>query len=448
MLKTSSFRDALRFIRGNNLIFALTDLLGNFTRGMVIPYVSFYILALGGDTTQIGLVNSISPLAGLLMFPISGYIADHASRVRLVVLGSCFSAAIILLDILAPTWQVLAVAALLQGFVVFALPARSALIADSLPPEDRGRGIAAQNTLSWGLTVFAPYIGGIVVDTYGPKTGIRILYWTVIVAYIIAATIQTRFLKETTVNAGNGKRLTLSMLRSVLWDAYRGFSSLMGQLPGSLQSTGGGHYPELRGDGRGRPFLGALRGGLSWAFSFSVGRDFVGGIDLEDSDVHSGGNFGGPLGTDGVCHHRVAALVGCIPSLCLCSKFCYRLVDTCRYRCSVRYWTAIVFCADGGHGSPRYPGPCDGGAGTWRDQDRSDRRRRGRTRCRLCHHYSADDCIPGRRLPLHLESGCPVVLCHICHRVCDHPDRVLYTRSQAGRSLKAISARAIAFDSI
>ena len=79
-------RDALRFIRGNNLVFALTDLLGNFARGMVMPYTSLYILALGGDTTQIGLVNSIRPLAGLVMFPVGGYIADHARRVRLVVL--------------------------------------------------------------------------------------------------------------------------------------------------------------------------------------------------------------------------------------------------------------------------------------------------------------------------------------------------------------------------
>ena len=104
MSKNRSFRDALRFIQGNNLVFAVTDLLGNFARGMVMPYASLYILALGGDTTQVGLVNSIGPLAGLIMFPIGGYIADHASRVKVVVLGSCFSAAVVLMFILAPSW--------------------------------------------------------------------------------------------------------------------------------------------------------------------------------------------------------------------------------------------------------------------------------------------------------------------------------------------------------
>ena len=75
----------------------MTDLLGNFACGMVTPYASLYIIALGGGTTQIGLVNSIRPLAGLVMFPIGGYIADHARRARLVVLGSCLSAAVVLI---------------------------------------------------------------------------------------------------------------------------------------------------------------------------------------------------------------------------------------------------------------------------------------------------------------------------------------------------------------
>jgi len=220
MATNRSFRDALRFLQGNNLIFAVTDLLGNFARGMVLPYVSLYILALGGDAAQIGLVNSVGPLAGLIMFPIGGYITDHASRVRLVALGSTFSAAIVLINILAPSWEVLAVAALLQGFAVFPFPARSALIADSLPPGDRGRGIAAQNAVSWGLAIFAPYIGGVVVDAYGPNTGLRALFGVMMLFYILSAVIQIRFLKETTVHPRNEKRLTVSDLREVLRDAY------------------------------------------------------------------------------------------------------------------------------------------------------------------------------------------------------------------------------------
>jgi MFS family permease len=131
---------------------------------------------------------------------------------------------------------VLAVAALLQGFVVFQLPARSVLIADSLLPEDRGRGIAAQNAIAWCLTIFAPYIGGVVVDSYGSEAGPRALYWVVLSAYVLAAVIQVRFLRETTTQAGNGKRLALSDLGDVLRDAYGTIPSLLKQLPRSLKA--------------------------------------------------------------------------------------------------------------------------------------------------------------------------------------------------------------------
>jgi MFS family permease len=58
----------------------------------------------------------------------------------------------------------------------------------------------------------------------------------VLAAYVLAAVIQTRFLRETTVHAGDGKRLTLSDLGSVLWDAYGGIPSLLEQLPRSLRA--------------------------------------------------------------------------------------------------------------------------------------------------------------------------------------------------------------------
>jgi len=180
MSKGRALADAFRFAQGNNLIFAVTDLLGNIARGLVLPYMSLYILALGGDTTRVGLVNSMAPLAGLFMFPLGGYLADHTSRVKLVALGSGYSAAIVLLFILAPSWEAIAVAALLQGLAVFPFPARSALIAHSLPPGDRVRGIAVQNAISWGMAVFAPYIGGVVIDAHGPKAGLRGLYGVMI----------------------------------------------------------------------------------------------------------------------------------------------------------------------------------------------------------------------------------------------------------------------------
>ena len=54
MSVSRSLHGAFSFIYGNVMVFFVTDLLGNFSRAMVFPYVSLYILALGGDATQIG----------------------------------------------------------------------------------------------------------------------------------------------------------------------------------------------------------------------------------------------------------------------------------------------------------------------------------------------------------------------------------------------------------
>ena len=237
MLKNLSLREYLRFLTGNMLVISVTGMLGNFARQMVFPYVSLYILALGGDARQIGLINSLRPLAGLIAFPIAGYVADHSSRVKLIVFGNFLSAVIVIMYFLAPTWQVIAVGAALQGFVVLMFPARSALIADSLAPGDRGRGIATMNTIMSTLSVFAPFIAGIVVDLYGPNLGVRALYGVMVVLYMSTVIIQMRYLTETPRETT--ERLQFSNLPRVLRDAYSGIPAMLRQLSRPLKALSG-----------------------------------------------------------------------------------------------------------------------------------------------------------------------------------------------------------------
>ncbi len=137
-----SLRSSLDFMRGNILVLTMTGILGMFTRGMAFPYASLFILSLGGRPSHIGLINSLSPLVGLLAFPVAGYLADRTGRVRLIGYVGCFSGAVFLLYAFAPSWHFLALGALLRGLAVIQFPASSALIADSLAPQNRGKGLA------------------------------------------------------------------------------------------------------------------------------------------------------------------------------------------------------------------------------------------------------------------------------------------------------------------
>jgi len=109
-------RGRFEFMNKNLRILALRQSVGMFFRRMVMPYSSLFILAVGGDSSQVGVINSLRPLAGLVMFPISGFLTDRAGRVKLIAFSGYFSALMMMLYVFAPSWEWIALGALLQGF--------------------------------------------------------------------------------------------------------------------------------------------------------------------------------------------------------------------------------------------------------------------------------------------------------------------------------------------
>ena len=236
MSNIRKIRDAFGFMRGNILVLTLTQVLGRFFRSMVMPYASLYILALGGEPAQIGLINSLRPLAGLVMFPLAGYLTDRTGRVRLIATAGYFSGATMFLYVLAPSWEWIALAALLQGFMVLQFPPTSAIIADSLAPTSRGTGIATMNTVASTLAMFSPYIAGTVLEIYGTAFGMRVLYGLLAVAVIAGATINLRYLKET--SSEGRAEFNLSDVSRIFRDVYGGIPSMLAGLPRSVKALG------------------------------------------------------------------------------------------------------------------------------------------------------------------------------------------------------------------
>jgi MFS family permease len=236
VLSLERLRRSLEFLRGNVLVLTITNVTGMFTRSMTFPYSSLFVLALGGEPQQIGLINSLRPLLGLLIFPIAGYLTDRTGRVKLAALGGYASAAVLLLYVAAPSWQVLAVAGILQGFMVIQFPPTSALLADSLSAADRGKGVAVMNSLAGILAVASPYIGGAILDASGDERGMRILYAVMTAIYLANAIILHRFLRET--SEPTGELVRLADLPKVIADTYRGVPAMVHQWSGCLRATG------------------------------------------------------------------------------------------------------------------------------------------------------------------------------------------------------------------
>ena len=230
-----NLRSRFGFLRGNIAVLTVTQVLGRFFRSMVMPYASLYVLALGGESSQIGIINSLRPLAGLIIFPLAGHFTDRAGRKRLIALAGYLSAATLLIYVFAPSWEWIALAAFLQGFMVFQFPPTSAIIADSLAPENRGIGVATMNTLASILGMFSPYIAAIILEIYGNAFGMRILYALLAGAVALGASINLRFLKETTTIRAETPS---SSVFQIFQDVYGGIPTMLQQLPVSVKALG------------------------------------------------------------------------------------------------------------------------------------------------------------------------------------------------------------------
>ena len=117
-----SIRDVMK---GNLLVFTLGDVLRQLSMFITFPFFSLYVQALGGSIVDIGIVNSLRALSGLLIYPIAGYVSDRYSRIKVIVATVYFVSPIWLLYAFAWDWRALAVANFVQGLMTFYFPHNS-----------------------------------------------------------------------------------------------------------------------------------------------------------------------------------------------------------------------------------------------------------------------------------------------------------------------------------
>jgi MFS family permease len=102
------------------------------------------------------------------------------------------------------------------------------------------------------LSVFAPFIAGVVVDIYGPDTGVRALYGVMVVLYLATVFIQMRYLTEPPREKTS--RMDVTNLSRVVRDAYSGIPSMLRQLPRPLKALAGVIVLTFMANGVASPF--------------------------------------------------------------------------------------------------------------------------------------------------------------------------------------------------
>ena len=209
------------FLRGNVLVMTVCECIWRSTVDIIWPFLSLYVLELGGSYQTVGVIMSVASFGSMLLYPLGGYIADYQGRIKLIGYMTFFYAFAFLITGLGESWQWLALGLFIQNVTTFYWPAIQALMADSIPPHRRGVGFAALEAIPAGFGLIAPVAGAFLIGLLGMRTAMKGLFFS---SFIIAsgiAVLRLRFLKETVANP---RRLDLSPrgVARLIGESYRG----------------------------------------------------------------------------------------------------------------------------------------------------------------------------------------------------------------------------------
>ncbi|HOK05747.1 MAG TPA: MFS transporter [Syntrophales bacterium] len=136
--------------------------------GMVYSVISLYMAELGLTKSQIGALYTAGAVAGAVSSPFVGALADRLGRKRVLLASMTLFALVFLGYALSRTRLSLLAVQVCEGLAWASMgTSATALIADLVTVEERGKAMGIYNT-TWNLGWIAgPTLGGTLSDAFG-----------------------------------------------------------------------------------------------------------------------------------------------------------------------------------------------------------------------------------------------------------------------------------------
>jgi len=178
--------------------------------GIVLTYLSLYLLALGASTGQIGLMSALTSLGATLMLLPGAMLAERFGKRKLIVLlcGGGTTRIMILLMAVTPfilhgqvaIFFVIGFKVIADGFANMSLPAWTSLAGDIVPLARRGRYFGSKNLYMVVSGVAATLLLGNLITQNGTVTGYQIAFG---VAFLIGgvATFSYSHIREPAISS-------------------------------------------------------------------------------------------------------------------------------------------------------------------------------------------------------------------------------------------------------
>jgi len=190
---------------------------------MAERFLPLYLVALGGGTFSIGLLNGLDNLLSALYSLPGGYASDRLGYKKALLLFNLVAMAGYAVVILFPYWQAAILGAVLFiSWTAISLPATMELVATVLPKHKRTMGVSVNSLVRRIPMALGPVIGGALIGHFGEQQGIHIAFLVAIVLAGISLIVQQAMideapLKKTVRTSGsNGLALISPQLRRLL----------------------------------------------------------------------------------------------------------------------------------------------------------------------------------------------------------------------------------------
>ncbi|MHA1211652.1 MAG: MFS transporter [Candidatus Heimdallarchaeota archaeon] len=164
---------------------------------MAERFLPLYLIAMGGGTLAIGLLNGMDNLlSALYSFP-GGYLSDKIGYKRALAVFNIMAITGYSIVLLIPTWwAVLCGAVLFISWTAISLPAVMSMISQIIPKKKHTMGVTIHSLVRRLPMALGPIFGGLLIQFYGLTRGIQIAFVTAIGFACIAMALQMFFVKE------------------------------------------------------------------------------------------------------------------------------------------------------------------------------------------------------------------------------------------------------------
>lgn len=194
--KVAQVSDFLALQKSTVGVFAMVILVGMGER-MAERFLPIYILALGGGTLAIGLLQAMDNLLSALYSYPGGYLSDRVGTKKALLIFNFLAMAGFGLVIIIPAWQAVLIGAVLFiSWSSISLPATMNLIYKVLPQNKRTMGASLHALTGRIPMATGPLMGGVLISIWGEQTGVRVAFGGALLMAVIALVFQQIMIED------------------------------------------------------------------------------------------------------------------------------------------------------------------------------------------------------------------------------------------------------------